>query len=176
MKNILLIFSLLITTIAAFGQINRTELPLNEEENFDINFRFYYDNDSAAHVVNFIREKGVDKIFINNDCRKNNMNHSQLLVDKYSYEQFLKYLQNIDVFTYQPNRNMQDKEAKLRVSFTIMKRSSLSVNAFEMLHNPSIKGDEYQILELMSEVLIDNAIDSCSSAFAERFETYVKGE
>lgn len=175
MKNILLIFSLLIT-FNTYGQIDRTELPLIDEENFDINFRFYYDNDSNAYVVNFIRENNVDKIRINNDCRKNNLNYTYMLVDKYNYEQFLEYLQNIDIFTYQPNRNMQDEDAKLRVLFSVTKKSSLSVNAFEMQHNPNIQGDEYQILELMSKVLKDNANDACTTRFAEKFENYVKGK
>ena len=59
--------------------------------------------------------------------------------------------------------------------FSVSKQSNLSVNAFEIQHDPEIQGDEYQILELMSKALKDNAIDSCVAEFAEKFEKYVTG-
>ena len=136
---------------------------------------FHYDNDSLGYSVNFVRENKVDKIRINGDCRRNGSNLSYLMVDNYHFNQLLEYLQNTGVFTYQPSRNMQDKDSKLRVLFSVSKQSNLSVNAFEIQHDPEIQGDEYQILELMSKALKDNAIDSCVAEFAEKFEKYVTG-
>ena len=174
MKNLLLIFSLLLT-FSAFGQTDRTEVALVDEATFDINIRVQY-NDGKSYDISFSRENNIDEIWVNNDCQKGSPNNGTLMADNYEYEQLLEYLQNIDIFTYQPSQNTQNLEANMRVQFSIIRNRTFSMNAFEIQHNPDIQGDEYQILEMISNVLRDNSLDSCSSEFAEKFERYVKGE
>jgi hypothetical protein len=174
MKNIFLICSFLIT-ITAFSQIDRTEMALIDEAAFDITIMVQYDNNDPYTIV-LRREAQVDEIDFINQCQRNNLNTKNLLADKYEYEQLLEYLDNIDIFSYQPNTNTQDEGAKLRIQFSIIRNRTFSMNAFVIEHNPDIQGEEYQILEMISNILRDNSTDNCISDLAEKFETYVKGE
>lgn len=158
-----------------FAQGNRNETLLVDEKKFNIIFMFQY-QDEVPFSITFYREDNTDFLLISGDsCSRNNSN-TQQLVDLYAYEQMLAFFDNIKIKVFQPNENAADSGAKLRVQGSLLVSASREMNAFVFLYNPNNMGEENEMLQLISQVITDNALDACSSDFAEQFSDYVNGE
>jgi|GEM_PF-2621877 hypothetical protein len=175
MKCFILIFTLLVSSLA-YAQPNREELALVDETAFDLSFTFRYEGETAF-TITLKRKDKADYISISgeNSCRRNNAIYETPIADRYVYEQFLDYLENINITNYQPLKSSLDDSAKLSVQVFISIARTWTMNAFVFQYHPNKMGDEKQILEFVVDILKDNASDDCSRDLAETLSVYVNG-
>jgi hypothetical protein len=175
MKHFILIFCLLLSGLA-YAQPNRDELALKDETAFDLSFMFQYET-QAGVAITFSRKNSIDYLMISgeNACRRNNVTYETPIADLYVYEQFLDYLQNMNIANYQPTQS-NIANAKLKVQASISIPTSWTMNAFVFQYHPDNVGDEKQMLAFIVNVLKDNATDDCSRDLAETLSVYVDGE
>jgi hypothetical protein len=175
MKDFILVCTLLLSTLA-YAQPNREELPLKDETAFDLSFMFQYEAEAGVSIT-LSRKNKIDYLMIsgNNTCRRNNAAYETPIADLYVYEQFLDYLQNINITNYQPAQS-NIANAKLKVQTSISIPNTWTMNAFVFQYHPDNTGDEKQMLEFVVNILKDNALDDCSRNLAETLSVYVDGE
>lgn len=170
------LIAFLLVSLLGIAQPNREALPLIDEANFVMAFRFQYENE-IPFTVTFSRKEKTDFIAISDaKCRRNNMAYELPIVDYYTYEQFLNYLQDIEITQFQPKSNGIDAAAKLQVHGSISITRIWAINAFVFRHNPKNEGTESQILGFIVNILKDNATDDCIKQFVEQLSIYVNGE
>lgn len=176
MKYFILVFTLLLSTWA-YAQPSREEVALKDETAFDISFRFQFDTITPT-AVTFSRDENTDYIQISgvSNCRRNNMGYRVPIADLYVYDQFLEYLQNLNIANYQPTATSPNIDAKLQVQASISIPSTWTVNAFVFQHHPDSFGEEKQMLTFVVDILNDNAGDECSRDLVAKLQTYVNGE
>lgn len=176
MKHFILIFCLFLSGLA-YAQPNRDELALKDETAFDLSFMFQYEKEAGV-AITLSRKNSIDYLSIsgNNTCRRNNVTYQTPIADLYVYEQFLEYLQNINIANYQPSQTNINANAKLKVQASISIPNTWTMNAFVFQYHPDNVGDEKQMLEFIVNILKDNATDDCSSDLAKKLAVYVDGE
>lgn len=176
MKHFILIVTLLLSSLA-YAQPNREELPLKDETAFDLSFMFQYEAEAGV-AITLSRKNNIDYLSISGEkaCRRNNVTYQTPIADLYVYEQFLDYLQNMNIANYQPSQSNINANAKLKVQASISIPNTWTMNAFVFQYHPDNVGDEKQMLEYIVNILKDNATDDCSSDLAETLSVYVNGE
>jgi hypothetical protein len=176
MKHFILIFTLFLSAWA-YTQPNRDELALKDETTFDLSFMFQYEKETGVGIT-LSRKNSIDYLAIsgNNTCRRNNVAYQTPIADLYVYEQFLDYLQNINIANYQPSQSNINTNAKLKVQASISIPNTWTMNAFVFQYHPDNVGDEKQMLAFIVNILKDNATDDCSRDLAETLSVYVNGE
>lgn len=160
--------------LTAFAQTNDDELPLKSEEQFDLNFTFQHQNQSAF-TVSFSRQNQTDIIKIkHSDCQTDGTDYQQTISNKAAYDQMLEYLHDINITIFQPVSNDQDPDAQLQVKGMINIERTWTMNAFVFQYNPANDVAENKILEFIVKVLEENKTDGCSTTVTTQLSTYIK--
>jgi hypothetical protein len=147
-----------------------------EEEGFTMKFVFKYKGTNAVDVTISESGEGAKLLFRGTECEaRGNLNIP--IVDEYTYEQLLDYLDNIDVKTYQPQNNSHDSNAELQIQFIYFSHAaSRKANSFYWNYNPNNIGDENMILEYLLEVMDVNTSKLCDRDFYEKVKSYIEPE
>lgn len=173
--KISLLISCFLISIIAFGQPNRDELLLVNEESFNMMFQFQH-QDSTSISIFLRRENNIDFIeIVNKDCQKD-LTINRQIVDNYSLEQFLSFLDEIEIKNFQPEQKVSNPDAKLQVQGSVMIARTHTVNAFVFLYNSDNFNQEKSMLEYLAKVVTANAWDDCSRTIAAQLSEYINGE
>ena len=145
MKHFILIFCVLLSGLA-YAQPNRDELALKDETTFDLSFMFQYETEASVTITLFTitlsRKNKIDYLSISGNNTCNNLDYETPIADLYVYEQFLDYLQNMNIANYQPSQSNINANAKLKVQASISIPNTWTMNAFVFQYHPENVGDE----------------------------------
>jgi hypothetical protein len=168
---------ILITLAFLFcSQLNYAQALEGEENGFTIKLALKYKDANAVDITISDSGEGAKLLFRGTDCEaRGNLNIP--ITDEYIYQQLRDYLGNIDIETYQPQKNNHDNSADLQIKFIYFSHGvNRKTNTFHLNYNPNNIGDENMILEYLLEVMDVSVIKSCDRDFYEKVKSYIEGE